>query len=71
MNRQFVCSEECTPESVIKLGWDVNIKSIQDDEVFDMCAGFLIICCKPSFAVSFSISFPSWLNLSWQYQFFD
>ena len=60
-----------TPESVIKFGWDVNIRSIQDDEVFDMWVGFLIICCKPNCAVTFSISFPSWLVLSWEYQFFD
>ena len=35
----------------------MNIRSIQDDEVFDMRVGSLIICCKPNCAVTFSISF--------------
>ena len=35
-------------EPVIKLGCDVNIRSIQDDEAFDVCVGSLIICCKPN-----------------------
>ena len=52
-------------------GCDVNIKSIQDGEVFDMCVGSLISWCKPNYAVTFSIAFPSWLDLSWQHQFFD
>ena len=66
----FGCSEECAAESVTKFGWDVNIRSIQDDEVFDMCVGSLIICCKPNCAVTFSISFPSWLDLSRENQSF-
>ena len=56
---------------VIKLGCDVTIRWIQDDKVFDMCAGSLIICCKPNCAATFSVAFPSILDLSWQYQFFD
>ena len=65
------CSEKCTPGSVIKLGCDVNIRSIQDDEVFVMCVGALIICCKPNCVVTFSNAFPSRLDLSRQNQFFD
>ena len=49
----------------------MNIRSIQDDEVFDMWVGSLIICCKPNCIVTFLISFPVWLVLSWEYQFFD
>ena len=60
-----------TPESIIKFGWDENIRSIQDDEVFDMCVGSLIICCKANCAALFLISFPLWLDLSREYQFFD
>ena len=49
----------------------ILIRPIQDDEVFDMWVGTLIICCKSNCAVTFSISFPSRLVLSWEYQFFD
>ena len=68
---KFECNEECTPESVIKYVWDGNIRSIQDDEVFEMWVGSLIICCKPNCAITFPIAFPSWLDLSWLCQFFD
>ena len=68
---QFGCSEECTSESVIKSVCNVNIRSIQEDIVFDMCVGSLIICCKANCTVRFSIEFSSWLDLAWQYQFFD
>ena len=42
----------------------MNIRSIQDDEVFDMYVGSLIICCKPSRTNTFSITFPCRLDLS-------
>ena len=45
---------ECTPESVIKLGCDVNNRSIQDHEIFFMCVGALIICYKPTCPTTFS-----------------
>ena len=38
---------------------DVNIRSIQDDEVFDMCVGSLIICSKSNCVVTFLIAFHS------------
>ena len=63
---KFEHNEECTAESVIKFGWDVNITPVQDDEIFDMwvssmwvgCMWYVINCCKPNCAVTFSISFP-------------
>ena len=30
---------------------------MQDEEVFDMCVGSLIICCKPNCAVTFRLHF--------------
>ena len=59
---QFECSEEWAPDSVINLGCDVNIKSIEDNAVFYMYVGSLVICYKPNCAVTFSIAFPSWLD---------
>ena len=48
----------------------VNVRSIRDDEVIDMCVGSLIICFKPNCAVTFLIAFPLWLDLSWRCEFF-
>ena len=49
----------------------VNVRSIKDDEVIEMCVGALIICFKPNFVVTFLIAFPLWLDLSWRCEFFD
>ena len=49
----------CTLESIIKMDCAVNIRLKQNDEVFGMCAGSLIIYCKPNCTVTFSIAFPS------------
>ena len=54
---QFGCSEECTPDSVIRMDFEVNIGSLQNDEVIDICEGSLII--KSYSAVTFSITLPS------------
>ena len=36
-----------------------------------ICVSSLIISCQPNCAVTFLIAFPSWLDLSRQYHYFD
>ena len=31
---QYSCSEECIPDSITRLGWDVNTRSIQEDKIW-------------------------------------
>ena len=42
---------------------------MEEDELFNMCVGFLIVWCKPIFEVTVSYSVPSKLVLSLEHQF--
>ena len=68
---QSECRDEWTPDSIIKFGCDVKIRSIHEEEVSDMCVGSLIIRCNPNWCVTFSVASPSKLVLSWQKQLLD
>ena len=48
---QFEFKEACTRESMTILGWDANIKSIQDLELSSICVGSFIICESPNWVV--------------------
>ena len=60
----MACKEACTPESITNLGCDVKIKSVQENDVFKICAGSLIIWCKRFCEVNLSIFAPLNLVLS-------
>ena len=49
------CNVECTPDSITKFGFDVKIKSIQEEESATRCVGSLISCCNPNWEVIASI----------------
>ena len=68
---QFECKEACTPESITILGWDVNIKSMQDLELSSICVGSFIICKSPNWEVRKSNSKPSKLVISIEHQSLD
>ena len=68
---QFSCSEECTPDSITGLGWDVNTKSMQGDEFDKTWVGSWINSFTPNWDVIASILEPSWAVLSCLYQFDD
>ena len=65
---QFACKEACKLESITNLGYDVKNKSMQEDDVFKICVGSLIIWCKSFCEVNVSIFAPSKLVLSLMYQ---
>ena len=65
---QFACKEACILESITNLGYDVKNKSMQEDDVFKICVGSLIIWCKPFCKVNMSIFAPSKLVLSLMHQ---
>ena len=60
---QFGCNEECTPDSIIKFGCEVNIKLMQQKESPIICIGSLIICCNPNVEVIPSILESSYVAL--------
>ena len=61
---QFECKGACTPESISILGWNVNIKSMQDPELLGICVGSFIICESSNWEVTKSSSEPSKLVIS-------
>ena len=64
-----VCVKDTsTPDVMTKLGCGVKIKSIQEDELCNLCIGFLVIWCNPTHEVSLSGFVPSKLVLSLQNQ---
>ena len=67
---QFGCKDEWTPESNIKLGSDVKIRSMHEEEVFNMWVDCLITWYNPNY-VMLSIRFPSKVDLSWQCHLLD
>ena len=68
---QFEWSEGWTPDSITRVGWEVNIKSMQEEEFPKMWVGSLINCCRPNCEVTASILEPSYVVLSCLYQFED
>ena len=48
---QFACREEWTPGSITSFGWDVNVKSMHEEEFALRWMGSLINCCKPNWDV--------------------
>ena len=40
---QLGCRDGCTPDSVIKLGWEVNIRSIQEEVLFKIWRPYCFI----------------------------
>ena len=59
------------PQSTIKLGWSVNIRSIQEEEFANKCVGWVINCCKPYEVVTESILVPSIVLISLFHHDFD
>ena len=51
------------PKSIIKLRSDVNMRSIHEERVFNMCAGSLIAWHNPNCDVMLLIAFPSRVDL--------
>ena len=68
---QFECKDGWTPDSISKLGWELKIKSIHEEELFKICVGSLISWCKPFCEVTASIFLPSSLVISLLYQLLD
>ena len=58
-------------DSITRLGWEVNIKSIQEEEFPKMWVSSLINCCRPNCEVTASILGPSDVVLLCLYQFED
>ena len=55
----------------MRLGWEVNIRSIQDDELFKTWVGSWINCFKPNWDVIASIFESSYVAVSCLYQLDD
>ena len=43
--------EEWTPDSITRLGWEVNDRSTHEDESVKILVGSLKNCCKPNWDV--------------------
>ena len=59
---QFSRSEECTPDSITRLGWDVNTRSIQEDEFDNICVGSWINYISPNWDVIYSFNFRAFIG---------
>ena len=68
---QFWCNDGCTPDSITKLGWEVQIRSIQEEDESKMCVGSLMIWLSPNYDVIYSILLPSKLVRLFAHQFVD
>ena len=68
---QFEWSEGWTTDSITRLGWEVNIKSMQEEEFPRMWVGSLINCCRPNCEITASILEPSYVVLLCSYQVED
>ena len=60
-----------TPDSIIKFGFAVNIRSIYEDEVSNICVGSSITWCKANGDDIFSITLPSLVVMSSLHQLLD
>ena len=68
---KFECSDEWTPGSITELGCDVKSKSIQEDELLSIWAGWFIIFLSPYWEVKFAILEPSVVILSFLYHWLN
>ena len=55
--------DEWTPESIIKLGTDVNMRSIHEEELSTICVGSSITWCNPNYDVMLSITLQKLIYL--------
>ena len=62
---------EVRDERPTRLRWEVNIKSMQEEEFPKMWVGSLINCCRPNCEVMALILEPSYVVLSCLYQVED
>ena len=65
------CKHGWIPDSVIKFGCQVNIRSIHEEEDSNICVGSLITWCKPECDDIFSIALPSVVVMSFLHQLLD
>ena len=65
------CKDGWTPDSVIRFGCEVNIRSIHEEEDSNIWVGSLIIWCKPNYHEIFSIALPSVVVMSFLHQLLD
>ena len=65
------CKGGWTPDSVTKFGCEVNIRSIHEGEVSNICIGLLITWCKADCDDIFSITLPSLVIMSFLHQLLD
>ena len=59
------------PDSITRRGWEVNIKSMQEEEFPKMWVGSVINYCRPNWEVTASNLEPSYVVSSCLYQFQD
>ena len=59
------------PDSVVKLSWEVNTRSIQEEILSKVCFGSLMTRRNPNCLVISSTVSPFKQDLSQQYQLFD
>ena len=64
------CKDVWTPDSVIKFGCEVNIRSIHE-EVSNICVSSLITWCKANCDDIFSIALPSLVVMPFLHQLLD
>ena len=64
MRWELGCKDGWIPDSVIKFGCEVNIRSIHEEEDFNRCVGSLITWCKANCNDIFSIALPSQVIIS-------
>ena len=65
------CKDGWTPDSVIKCGFEVNVRSIHEEENSNIYVGSLIIWCKPNCDEILSIDSPSVVFMSFLHQLLD
>ena len=65
------CKDGWTPDSVIRFGSKVNIRSIHEEEDSNTWVGSLIIWCKPNCDEIFCIALPSVVVISFLQQLLD
>ena len=65
------CKDGWTPDPVIRFGCEVNIRSIHEEEVSNICVGLLIIWCKPNCNEILFIVLSSLVVMSFLHQSLD
>ena len=65
------CKDGWIPDSVIKLCWEVNTRSVHKEEDSNIFAGSLITWCKPNSDQILFIALPSIVIMSFLHQLLD